>query len=526
MKQLKKIEYMLRIVDPVIFAEKSTDNILYATKRYFPGSALRGALAARYLELHKQENAHEDQRFHDIFLSGRVRFLPAYPIGSKALQDCEPVVLPLSIMRSKDGKDIIDLSGEVQVQPGYKKLQGFAVKGGAGEIYKTDTDVKIKMHMSRCGDNERITGKSEDGNIYNYECIEPGQYFKGTYIADDDIAEDFAGLLQELALRELLLGRARNAQYGKCSYLPLQETPAGKLAYTGGKLYLHALTPYIPWRSWQRIDEAAAGLLQDIQDKLREQGAEAEISCDGITVFAAAEEIDGYMGVWHAKKPREAAVSAGALIELKITGGVNDAVSALQDVLMQGFGKYTADGYGQFRLWQPLDKVSLEKIPAADDQDELSGAVKRKAAEIVRSTVIREIRQKAAEDAGSGRLSLIDNPSNILKRVEGLMNSSLSKEAIQDKLRNEFKPTAQNNLRKIKFGYIPLFEILTEENGTKQIYADEQWARRIIRDNAKISSLKKELGSGVFDIDEDTRFREYWLWFVRHAVKLANQKGE
>lgn len=525
MKQVEKIEYMLKTVDPVIFAEKSTDNVLYDTKKFFPGSAVRGALAAKYIERHKLEKAYENPVFYDIFLSGKVRFLPAYPIGSKALQDCEPVVLPLSIMRSKDGKDIIDLSGEVQVQPGYKKLQGFAVMDDAGQIFKVDTDVKINMHMSRCGENERITGKSEDRHIYNYECIEPGQYFKGAYIADDDIAEDFAGLLKELAVKELFLGRARNAQYGKCSYLPLREVPAGKLAYTGGKLYLHALTPYIPWRSWQRIDEAAAELLQDIQDKLREQGADTEISCDNLAVFAAAEEIDGYMGVWHTKKPREAAVSAGSLIELKITGGVNDAVSALQDVLMQGFGKYTADGYGQFRLWQPLENVSLDNIPTADAQDELFDAVKHKAAEIVRSTVIREIRQKAAEDVRSGRLSLIDNPRNILKRVEGLMNSSLSKNDIQLLIKDNFHKIAKDNLKAIRFNEKKLFDFLTENNNG-QPYLDINWEQRIIGDINKINDLKKLLGNNVFEVDENIRFREYWLWFVRHAVKQSEQKGE
>lgn len=122
------IEFLIKTEAPVAFAERSNDNILYATKNYIPGSAVRGALANKYIKSFKLETPHNDENFYNLFLSGKVRFLPAYPVISENLTENEVLVMPLSVMRSKDGKKYIDLSGESNVMPGFKKLTGFCRK--------------------------------------------------------------------------------------------------------------------------------------------------------------------------------------------------------------------------------------------------------------------------------------------------------------------------------------------------------------------------------------------------------------
>ena len=154
---LKKLEFVLENIDPLLFAERGADNILVTTKRYIPGSAIRGALAHLYINAHKLQNAYEDATFFDLFLSGKVRFLPAYPIGCRELEQGDAFVMPLSLMRSKDKTQTVDLTAAVENKAGFKKLQGFVVKKDS-KLYQINTDVKIELHMSRSGAGERITG--------------------------------------------------------------------------------------------------------------------------------------------------------------------------------------------------------------------------------------------------------------------------------------------------------------------------------------------------------------------------------
>ena len=46
---MRRIDYLIENLSPVNFSEKSVDSIYYATKRFIPGSAVRGALAGRYI---------------------------------------------------------------------------------------------------------------------------------------------------------------------------------------------------------------------------------------------------------------------------------------------------------------------------------------------------------------------------------------------------------------------------------------------------------------------------------------------
>lgn len=519
---LKKQEFLLENVDPLLFSERGADNILFTTKHYVPGSAVRGALAHLYIAKHGLVNAYEDETFFSLFLSGKVRFLPAYPIGSRELAQGETLVLPSSFMRSKDKTQTIDLLAveEKKAGAGFKKLQGFVVKQ-ADSFYSIETKVKIELHMSRSADSERITGSSKDGNVFNYEYLEPGQLFKGAYVADDDIAALLDEVLQELNITELHLGRSKGAQYGKCLYKALPEQQV-KPAALGDKLYLLAQTPYIAFGSWQRVEAAASELLSELEERLA-----VKIKKDSLQIFAAIENIDGYVGVWQAKKQAERALSAGSLIELHLEAAANPEL--LQNALTKGLGKNTEDGYGQFVLWQPVAKPVFSEVVTKKQANNvsLSAAVKLTAKKIVHERLLQEVRQQAANDAQSDRLKIkAENAHNIIKRVEGLMYGDKSKSEIQIILSTDFKAAAKNNLRAIKYNGEALYDILVEENNHEQPYRGLDWSRKLKLPGSSLKDLQKLLGSSAFSLDADEVYREYWLWFMRHAVKLSKREGE
>ena len=517
---LKKLEFVLENIDPLLFAERGADNILVTTKRYIPGSAIRGALAHLYINAHKLQNAYEDATFFDLFLSGKVRFLPAYPIGCRELEQGDAFVMPLSLMRSKDKTQTVDLTAAAENKAGFKKLQGFVVKKDS-KLYQIDIDAKIELHMSRSGDGERIIGSSREGNVFNYEYLEVGQLFKGAYIADDDVAELLQKVLLELNVEVLHLGRAKSAQYGKCLYAAMPVKEAQQVAL-GDKLYLLAQTPYIAFGSWQRVEQAAGELLGELEARLG-----CELAKDGLQIFAAAESIDGYVGVWQAKKQAERALSAGTLIELRLNGAVDSA--QLQEALLQGLGKGTEDGFGQFIIWQPLARPELvDKLPQKQFKNiVLSNEVKKIAKKIIRERLLQEVRQQAAQDAQSGKLKInIENSNHILKRVEGLMYSDQHKSVIQNIIKgDEFKKKAKDNLWNIKYDGVELFKLLTDES-VKPPYNGIDWPGKLNLADSSKSKLQSLLESNAFELDADEVYREYWLWFMRHAVKLSKKEGE
>lgn len=516
---LKKLEFVLENIDPLLFAERGADNILVTTKRYVPGSAIRGALAHLYINVHKLQNAYEDATFFDLFLSGKVRFMPAYPIGCRELEQGEAFVMPLSLMRSKDKTQTVDLTADAENKAGFKKLQGFVVKKD-NKLYQIDTDVKIELHMSRSGAGERITGSSREGNVFNYEYLEPGQLFKGAYLADDDVAELLQKVLMELNVEVLHLGRAKSAQYGKCLYAAMPAKEAQQVAL-GDKLYLLAQTPYIAFGRWQRVEQAAGELLGELEARLG-----CEVAKDGLQIFAAAESIDGYVGVWQAKKQAERALSTGTLIELRLHGAVDSA--KLQEALLQGLGKGTEDGFGQFVIWQPLAKPEfVEKLPQKQQNIVLSNEVKKTAKKVIQERLLQEVRQQAAQDAQSKDLKInVANAHNILKRVEGLMYSGKTKSDIQMIISMDFKAAAKKNLTAIKYKGDALYDILIEGPGHKLPYSGMDWTSKVKLPKDSLKVLQGLIGSNAFELDADEVYREYWLWFMRHAVKLSKKEGE
>lgn len=513
---MRKIDYVIKNLSPINFAEKSTDSIFYATKKYITGSALRGALAAQYIIDNKLKEAHVDEGFNKLFLSNEVRYMPAYPIGKADADVAEAFVLPPSIVQSKDGKQTYDLTAAKETGAGFKKLQGMVVCED-GKYYRVNTEVQIELHMSRSSEDERIKGRSTEGNIYNYEYIAARQTFKGSILANEDVADEVERMLKKISGNALYLGRAKNAQYGQCVLTLKGSTTATANIKNSGRVYLYALTPFIPYLPFQNTAEASKQVVDVINSVL---GKEAVTLCD--SYFASKEEIGGYVGVWHTKRERVNAISAGSLLEVEIAADAD--LTKLANTLLVGLGDRTAEGYGQFRVWVPLENVQFAEFKEASKEIKVPAAVFSKARGILQDKIMLEVKKAAMEIAfpikrqdGQGK--------HIVKRIEVLMNSSLSKQAIQNEIKDNFKDTAKKNLQKIHIEGNNLFEILVEADGLKQPYADISWKDRLqLKELSK--ELEKDLGSDAFVLDEDLLYRTFWLWFARHLAKKDKKQNE
>ena len=278
-----QFDYVLETLAPLCFAEQSGDNVLYATKQYIPGASLRGALAAAYIRKYSLVEAHKDPLFRKLFLTGEVRYLPAYPqseVGVTAM----PV--PLSVMISKDGNTIVDFSNGIDAKVGFKKLSGFVAIDETKKLLITvSPNVQIEFHMSRAGEKERISGSSIDGKVFNYEYLEPYQKFAGRVLVNDG-CDDAIAELKQLLQGKLGLGRSRSSQYGTCSCKLQGEHNVELNDKIPQELYLLAYSAYIPGEGWQRTDDLAKELVEELNTALEAGGSNVRLSTEHTQIFA------------------------------------------------------------------------------------------------------------------------------------------------------------------------------------------------------------------------------------------------
>lgn len=515
---LIKKDFVITTLAPITFTDKAADVILYETKKYIPGNAIRGAAVKKYLE----KLTAESEEFYDLFLSGKISFLPAYPIGNCDPKEVQPIFMPLSIMKDKQDKEYVDIAFQPVTKAGFKGVNGFVCVHPDGKLTRVNTKVQLEFHMSRGSEEERISGKSEKATskVFNYEYLEAGQSFKGSLIYDSRLATQVEEKILNRIQGDIFLGRAKNAQYGKCKLELLEETPKVKTIRKEKKLYLMTLTPYIAYDAWQSIGEAAKLVLEELGEVTNNNSLKQLKQIPQL--FAKVEDIGGYVGVWQAKREQVTALSPGSLIELPAGAMDGKLLNKLQEALLTGLGARTEEGYGQFRIWEAEGKPNFAEAMTTNkiDYKQLQPLVQQQLQKIVCERVKEELLTKANKDASkvAGRSS---SAKSILKRVEILMASSKNKVEIQKALA-EYKDMAQDNLSKLDFGALSIYECLmdkVEGEKSKQPYGRIAWNERIFA--GKMQLLVKMLEGDKCNLlpSEDFMYKTYWFWFMRHLTK-------
>ncbi len=209
-----RLEFKIETLSPVVISAASNSTLMTGSHDEISGSAIRGILGARYVQEKKLgDTAHADETFQKLFYGG-LKFLSATP----AIDNKRSFILPLSLQRGKKGtkgeNTILDLMTVNKTPAGYKSLRGYGIVDG-DKIFNTSIQKNIFMHMSRSEPKERISGKSEEGHIYNYEALDEGQIFFGQILGAED---DLKDLNLENKNFETRLGRSKFTQYGNCKF--------------------------------------------------------------------------------------------------------------------------------------------------------------------------------------------------------------------------------------------------------------------------------------------------------------------
>lgn len=514
---MEQVKITITVKSPTLIASSSTAGVLTATRGAIDGRILRGVFASHFIKSHNLgKEAHKNHEFMDLFYGG-LRFVSAYKDTVKGTS----FPAPLSLQRNKHPKandSVVDLFTREDLV-GYKGVKGFIVQDG-NNCSLVPIETAIRLHMSRSSEKERIQGRSKDGNIFNYEFLEPNQVFVGTVIGPKTALEAFVRQFPKKL--DCYIGRSRHTEYGHCEVdigeIILIPAPESK----ENSVYIRLHTPLLLGNeSIVNVISAAV------------QGIGSDISVD--SVHASYQEEQNFNSIWGVRSTSEPAASAGSVIKLvKASGWTQEGLAKLQHILYNGMGSRVQEGYGQGRLWRPdcFKMVKLEE-PKMAEVTSLHQSTRDIARKILEKQVILNARLRAAKVVdtyiepkirGQAKhfttVLLVELGKDHKKGYENLQ-SSVTKVKADDKiLANNLKPfkikhdyTSKSDKHVNLMDYIIDFnkDMLLEACLSKSGESGEYY--EIPAKLVDLVGIDKEEFSTILAY-------EYWLYFFRHIRKI------
>lgn len=517
---MHKIGFEIETLAPVIISSASNSTVMTSTHSEISGSIIRGVLAKKYIAEKNLRTPYLDDDFKKFFY-GDLKFLSAAP----KILNRRSFVLPLSLQSGKKGtkyaNKILDLLSAEEIPQGYKSFRGYGIVDGE-KIFTASVKKNISLHMSRNFENERLSGKSEEGHIYNYESLDAGQIFCGEIIGTQSELEKFA---ETLSLKNnsmnIFVGKSRFTQYGRCK-ITFGGVEKINLPTVQEKIFLRLESPLVPEEDY--FIDAEKILQEEIVDKLNK--IFGENICSIGKIFAAAVEAENFVTHWSMKRPRVLALAAGTVFELNFSKTLNEEnLKLLGKKIFSGFGMRTEEGFGQARFWQTKNFTHEETEKFKPEKPETFSEETIEIAEkIFRAHCLEQIRIYAYEDAEKLKLHG-ENLTHFFSRLDSILSSSNFSDDVQKNFQTQLKSEIrggslfETNLRDLRMANgQTFFDVLTGN-------ADFPRSVEDLKKDLKFENLLDELGMNL-DFVQKKFFAEYLQNYFRFARKLSAKGGD
>jgi len=374
---MKAIPYHLELLEPVLIAQMASGEENSAIGLPFiPGSVVRGALIARYLDTHPTDDLAVEAQARQWFLDGTVCFLNAYP--SYGDERTRMLPTPASWFTEKDDARFENtLLRDWAVDPTQRLEQPKPPQNAEFcHLLYPDSDEDeededefierrpekavcysplrhVNVHIAVVEPNRR--GKGEN-TVYRYEALAANQVFSGVIIAPDEV--DLIGLYDLLhSMPELFIGKAQSAGYGRVrlkvdpivtgweEYSPGDPPDSGEIIVT---LLSDTLVRGPGGQINGDLDAALAKLLG-----LPSLKAQRRYYSMGL--------VGGFNRKWGLPLPQAWALRAGSVFVYE--AGAFDPEELRHKVAL-GIGERRAEGFGRIAVnWHTALTVKRQKMP-------------------------------------------------------------------------------------------------------------------------------------------------------------------
>lgn len=503
---------------------------IQATESFIPGAMVLAAFASEYL---KNGGSGDDRDFHELFLSGKVRFGNLHPWLPE--QDSFPFQpAPLSLRKVKsDPQGLADAEyyDHMLMDPDDDAdlLEDVVFKGGAGECVAFEDETfrslsplrAISAHHQRPPNRAIAHAVENEGKFFQFEVLEPNQAFTGIIVGESDLLKCLMKHMPKDGVMHF--GKSKTAQYGKCRIQIEEETwnPASGTWSNNDSLNVMLLSDTI------LLNEN--GFPSPMLDQLRQDfAARLGIEKDELIIeksFAAAVETGGFLGIWRMPRLQMPALAAGTVARFK---NVSGKVLDIGDALSRPFGIRTEDGYGRIVLYGNEEK-ELEQVPIFSGHKksfpdlpagtEVEAFVKTVIESKIRSHLIARAREKAAKS------EQVNN--HFIGRVTALLSANNSPTELASRL-SGLKETAGEYLEKIDEAlYLAMKKKEIEVNGrTKKIlevsFKESDWESHV---RGALPPLPEQMRGYLEEASRDAArfYHDYALAFLTR-LKLGNRE--
>ncbi|MCZ2459995.1 MAG: RAMP superfamily CRISPR-associated protein [Chitinophagales bacterium] len=495
------IDIEIRTLSPVVLSQQLGEKNTVFTEKIISGNRLRGLLASQYIKQAALtfKNAHKDDSFFNIFLSGKVSFESLYYNGSTPL--------PLHIHKYKNKKAEDDLVN-VFKKPEDKKDEITKPEGGFGTINGSNILIS-KPHTTFFFHNSRpnrSAGKSleeekEGGSIFYYEALDEEQVFLGKIKGDVKLLNK---LVQTIGNKiKLQIGRSRSAQYGEVE-LVFKETETTNNSNSNGlgmkgnigadtnnanssNTYLLILeTPLILLNEYGEAEANGKNLLTELKKYFSLAGFVENGETKTLDVAAAFTTVEQYNAVWQSKSSKMPAYKEGSAFVLNLKSAT-DIETAIQKATKEGLGEYKEQGFG---------KIRFESYKAID-------IFKKHEAEGNKPT------------GNNASVKILDDILAQYKQVE--KNTSKKANAIKDAQQKKYLDLSNHLIGRMER------MIETKATGAEvQNWIKDTMGKPAGEKLSKVGLVNRD-HKFMFDDDHDTI---YWLTFFRMLRKLKKLKEE
>lgn len=424
---------------------------MVSTLDYIPGSSILGVFAAKYIQIEKLGgNAHLDAFFRDCFLNSDIIFTNAY-INRNDMGDVVahyPTPISIQSLKINEGEifDLLNTDSGEQTE----HLGNYCMIA-ENEISKISVNKSINFHHAR---DDRLSGHSDEGTIFNYESIDPWQDFSGRIIGEKKDIESFLSLFERSM--KINIGKSRNIQYGHAELNLISETPeiftseidsfeAEKLINSFSLTLLSASILY------NKNGFPSTSLL-DLKTYLAESLGISSGDIEIIDAFKKSETVENFVSKWLLKRPSEVSIKAGSCFDIKIDKFDENIKNSLIELQERGLGERLGEGFGRFA-------INLQESKKYDIQGEIvqkiekpSGAIPEITKNIIKNITIESYQTSASVQALNDCKKFCENkdriPTNSLLGKLGLMLKDSNSEADFVEMINNMPDLTKKNLRR------------------------------------------------------------------------------
>jgi CRISPR-associated protein Csx10 len=471
---MKALRYRMHLLEPVLVSEAGAGEENSAIGfSYIPGSALRGALASRWLTEHSGVDMAADPAARAWFLDGTVCYLNAYPeyegertlpvpaswfVDKEQMEEAETTIFDLAV----------DSNLNVPIKPpkggSFCHLESDPEESETLETEPQTTLVGVnridQVHISL----DEVNRRGKGNQIFRYEAIASGQSFIGAVIAAEH--QDLMEISRLLTAGDLLLGVAHHAGYGRIRVQVLEEIATGwrecpMQTNVDGRLVVTLLSPVI-----LRSNEGQAGW-DGGHALARALGLPAETM--PAAGFGRIVLMGGYNRKWNLPLPQAWALAAGSVFVFNVAAVDKSSLWRAVDL---GIGERRAEGFGRIAVNRQLSARIMRRPPQIyqdDNRLNLSADSRQLAAMMaqrrLRFLLDRALAQRVDQDTSEIQNTPTNAQLSAIRQaaLTGMLHERPSMQPLLDYLK-QLKETGRQQLGRCRMGLnrLSLLDWLTE----------------------------------------------------------------